>query len=94
LKSSQFIAGHQFPFAVSASPKVQGPQSPVHGTIGDAPQFSHSPFQSGFVSGLDVIMYLKSVPLAFIFSVFLATRFCLVLIAVHSVSRAASRFMV
>ena len=41
---------HQFPSTVSASPKVQGPQSPVQGTIGVAPQPEHFLLQSGSVS--------------------------------------------
>jgi len=42
---------YQLPSAVSASPHVQGPQRPVAGTIGDAPQTAHLPVQSGSVSG-------------------------------------------
>lgn len=36
-------SGYQFPPAVSASPNVHGPQSPVSGTVGDSPQFSQEP---------------------------------------------------
>src|SRR5690606_3695894 len=42
--------GHQLPPAVSASPKVHGPHNPVAGTIGEAPQASQCPSQSGRVS--------------------------------------------
>jgi hypothetical protein len=42
---------YQLPSAVSASPHVQGPQRPVAGMIGDAPQTAHLPVQSGSVSG-------------------------------------------
>lgn len=41
---------YQLPPAVSASPQVQGPQRPVKGTMGVAPQLSHSWSQSGSYS--------------------------------------------
>jgi hypothetical protein len=41
---------HQFPPMVSASPKVQGPHSPVTGTIGRAPQLLQVRVQSGAVA--------------------------------------------